>query len=117
MSNRITAWVRCPAAAHAARAGWRPLLVASAVLLSGCLNSSTTIVHAGDDPIPDLAPVTVHDNPEVGTSTLDRSTWPLITVNQPRGQVQSSVFGGPNPAFALQCGPAANPEPQPVNFR
>jgi hypothetical protein len=88
-----------------------------AVALGGCLNSSTTIVGAGDDPIPDLAPAQERATPEVRTSTLDRSQWPLITVHQPSGQVESSFFGGPDPAFALQRGPTSNPEPQPVTFR
>lgn len=72
--------------------------------LAGCQNPSTTLVHAGRDPLPDLAApaeplprdgeaVTLDGAPAASahtprTTTLDRSSWATITVSQPRGQVE-----------------------------
>lgn len=74
------------------------------VALGACQNPSTTLVHAGRDPLPDLAPageplprdggaVTLDGAPAATTAaarttTLDRSAWTTVTVAQPRGQVE-----------------------------
>lgn len=72
--------------------------------LGGCQNPSATLVHAGRDPLPDLAApaeplardgaaVTLDGTPAASaaparTTTLDRSAWATVTVSQPRGQVE-----------------------------
>ncbi len=92
--------------ARSARAAAAALLAGSAIAtLGGCQNPSATLVHAGDDPLPDLAPareaeLSRHDGvstldgtpapamPARSATTLDRSAWSTVTVNQPRGQVE-----------------------------
>jgi hypothetical protein len=86
----------------------RPAPFAAAVLLlsvAGCRNPGVTLTGAGDDPLPDLAPargteVSRHDGvstldgtpapsmPAASATTLDRSGWATVTVEQPRGQVE-----------------------------
>jgi hypothetical protein len=84
-----------------------PALLAFAMLsmLPGCQNPSATLVHAGVDPLPDLAPareaeLSRHDGvstldgtpapamPAPSATSLDRTAWSTVTVNQPRGQVE-----------------------------
>lgn len=85
----------------------RVAILAIALLAAGCQNPSATLVHAGTDPIPDIAghgdaalprdggpvtldgtPVAAGAQPAPSTTTLDRSSWGSVTVNQPRGQVE-----------------------------
>lgn len=111
--------------------------------LSGCMNSSTTLVGAGRNPLPDLAPVDPGTTPveartantasaaasatpsaessapsaQPTTTTLSRTHWPLTAIYQPRGQVSTSIFGGPEPEWAVDRVPDANPPAQPIRFR
>jgi hypothetical protein len=83
----------------------RTLAVAAALAAGACRNPSATIVGAGEAPIPDIAdaragelgrhgeavtldgaPVARTPAPE--TTSLDRSGWQAVTVDQPRGQVE-----------------------------
>ena len=77
------------------------------LLAAGCQNPGTTLVHAGEDPLPDLEPpaaaplardggaVSLDGSPAAllppagaGTSSADRARWRTVTVAQPRGQVE-----------------------------
>lgn len=83
----------------------RTLAVAAALAAGACRNPSATIVGAGEAPIPDIAdaragelgrhgeavtldgaPVARTPAPE--TTSLDRSGWQAVTIDQPRGQVE-----------------------------
>lgn len=80
------------------------LAILALVALGACQNPSTTLVHAGRDPLPDLVPageplprdgaaVTLDGAPAdsaaaARTTSLDRSSWTTVTVAQPRGQVE-----------------------------
>ncbi len=78
-------------------------------LLAACQNPSTTLTHAGKDPLPDLAPTSHPDDgdaagttagavdlagnpvkelPPPSIASLDRSDWDATTIHQPRGQVE-----------------------------
>lgn len=93
---------RTPIARRTAR---RAAAAAALLTAAGCQNPSATLVGAGTDPLPDLAPVrgtevSRHDGvgtidgtpapalPAPSATTLDRSGWATVTVDQPRGQVQ-----------------------------
>lgn len=81
-----------------------PLAILALGSLAACQNPSTTLVHAGRDPLPDLAEaaeplprdggaVTLDGAPAASasgarTTSLDRSSWSTVTVAQPRGQVE-----------------------------
>lgn len=59
--------------------------------LQACLNSSDTLVGAGPDPLPDLAPpADVPPTRSAGPSVtgLDRRNWSVVAVPTPRGQVE-----------------------------
>lgn len=81
-----------------------PFAILAVGTLAACQNPSATLVHAGRDPLPDLAAapaplgrdgeaVTVDGTPAADlaaarTTTLDRSSWSTVTVAQPRAQVE-----------------------------
>lgn len=77
------------------------------LLAAGCQNPGITLAHAGEAPLPDLAPpaavplardggpVSLDGSPAprlagtgAGTSSADRARWRTVTVVQPRGQVE-----------------------------
>ncbi|MBU3684490.1 MAG: hypothetical protein FGM39_10850 [Phycisphaerales bacterium] len=81
------------------------IAVAAALAAGACRNPSATIVGAGEAPIPDIADpraqelgrqgeaVTLDGAPVARmpareTTSLDRSGWQAVTVDQPRGQVE-----------------------------
>jgi hypothetical protein len=83
----------------------RCLAIAAALAAGACRNPSATIVGAGDAPLPDIAdaraaelgrtgpavtldgaPVERTPGPE--TTSLDRSSWQAVAIDQPRGQVE-----------------------------
>jgi hypothetical protein len=106
-----------------------PLLLALALALAGCMNYSTTLVGAGKNPLPDLAPVEIGTTPQEAPTdappaapapsilTLSRAHWPVVFIYQPRGQVRTSIFGGPEPEWAVERVPEANPPAEPIRFR
>lgn len=76
-------------------------------LASGCQNPGVTLAHAGDHPLPDLAPTAAAPLPRDGgavnldgspadvrtrspggTTSAGRAAWATVTVAQPRGQVE-----------------------------
>lgn len=101
-------------------AGSGCIAIGSVLLLSGCLNESTTLTHAGADPLPDLAPpapaASAHVPRSVATTTMGRENWPATVISQPRGQVAWSFFGTAEPAWATGGGPGALPDNPPPSF-
>jgi hypothetical protein len=73
--------------------------------LAGCLNESTSLTHAGTDPLPDLGNEAAAPEAGVATTTLDRNGWPSVVLIQPRGQVEWSFFGTAQPDWAVARGP------------
>jgi hypothetical protein len=83
----------------------RCLAIAAALAAGACRNPSATIVGAGDAPLPDIAdaraaefgrtgPAVTLDGapvdrtPAPETTSLDRSAWQPVAIDQPRGQVE-----------------------------
>jgi hypothetical protein len=84
---------------------FRCIAAAAALAAGACRNPSATIVGAGEAPIPDIADARatelgrqgdavtidgapVERTPAPETTSLDRSGWQAVTIDQPRGQVE-----------------------------
>lgn len=73
-----------------------------ALALAACQNESTTLVHAGPAPLPDLQPApdqqplpTPANPPKPSLTGLSRSNWDAVEVVQPRGQVETATVPVP----------------------